>query len=170
MPDHSQVQIDVFNTRDEADVIASILAIQRDEFGFDISADDQPDLREIPTFYQQGAGDFWLARVDGTVVGTIGLKDIGHSEGALRKMFVDAAHRGASLSVAARLLKVLLRTAAQRGLRRVYLGTTDRFAAAHRFYEKQGFERVAPEALPASFPRMALDTRFYAMDPASFSG
>jgi len=170
MQDHANVHIDAFHPRDEQDVIALILAIQRDEFGFEITADDQPDLREIPTFYQQGAGDFWLARVDGKVVGTIGLKDIGNGEGALRKMFVDAAHRGASLSVAARLLKVLLHTAAQRDLRRVYLGTTDRFAAAHRFYEKQGFERVAPEVLPDSFPRMALDTRFYAMDPATFGG
>ena len=33
--------------------------------------------------------------------------------------------------------------------------------AAHRFYEKQGFTLIDPAELPASFPRMAVDSRFY---------
>ena len=43
----------------------------------------------------------------------------------------------------------------------LYLGTTERLVAAHRFYEKNGFVQVAPESLPKAFPRMSLDTRFY---------
>ena len=41
------------------------------------------------------------------------------------------------------------------------LGTTDAFLAAHRFYEKHGFSRIDRDALPAAFPVMAVDTRFY---------
>jgi hypothetical protein len=33
--------------------------------------------------------------------------------------------------------------------------------AAHRFYERNGFDEIDARALPASFPRMAVDTRFY---------
>ena len=47
------------------------------------------------------------------------------------------------------------------GLQEILLGTTDKFLAAHRFYERQGFTAVALADLPASFPRMAVDTRFY---------
>jgi hypothetical protein len=43
----------------------------------------------------------------------------------------------------------------------VYLGTTEKFLAAHRFYERNGFQQIAANELPPSFPRMALDSRFY---------
>ena len=45
----------------------------------------------------------------------------------------------------------------------VYLGTTAKFLAAHRFYEKNGFREIAREALPDSFPVMAVDTKFYTL-------
>jgi predicted N-acetyltransferase YhbS len=45
----------------------------------------------------------------------------------------------------------------------IYLGTTDRFLAAHRFYAKSGFREIRASELPASFPRMAVDTRFFAI-------
>lgn len=63
--------------------------------------------------------------------------------------------------MALRLLRHLLSHAAREGLETLYLGTTARFLAAHRFYEKHGFEPVAPEDLPPAFPRMSVDTRFY---------
>jgi N-acetylglutamate synthase-like GNAT family acetyltransferase len=163
-PIPAAVDIRRFEPADEAGVIAVILPIQREEFGFEITVDDQPDLRAIADFYQTGAGDFWVAEAAGEVVGVIGLKDIGAGQAALRKMFVASGHRGGAPGVAARLLGRLLETARSRGLGAIYLGTTDRFLAAHRFYEKHGFRRIEPEALPASFPRMALDTRFYVLD------
>ncbi len=59
------------------------------------------------------------------------------------------------------LLRTLLKSAKAGGIEEVFLGTTEKFLAAHRFYEKHGFARVVPRELPADFPRMALDTRFY---------
>lgn len=142
-------------------VVDLILAIQRTEFGFDIRAQDQPDLLDVANFYQSGIGGFWVAIEDGEVVGTIGLRDIGNNQGALRKMFVKASHRGKERAVAARLLEHLVRSATRAKVNELYLGTTERFVAAHRFYEKNGFVQVAPESLPKAFPRMSLDTRFY---------
>ena len=98
---------------------------------------------------------------DGIVVGTAALKDIGGGQAALRKMFVAATHRGRDKGVASLLLDRLLGDAAKAGVGEVFLGTTDAFRAAHRFYEKNGFVPVASDALPESFPRMAVDTRFY---------
>jgi len=143
------------------EVIELILAIQQQEFGFDIQAADQSDLLEIASFYQSGTGGFWVALADENVVGTIALRDIGNQQGALRKMFVKAPWRGREFTVASSLLSTLLRSASENGVERIFLGTTEKFLAAHRFYEKSGFERVAESELPPAFPRMALDTRFY---------
>jgi hypothetical protein len=65
-----------------------ILPIQQEEFAISITAEDQPDLLAITDFYQTGTGGFWVAKAAGRVVGTIGLKDIGNREAALRTMFV----------------------------------------------------------------------------------
>ncbi|MCG8637024.1 MAG: GNAT family N-acetyltransferase, partial [Desulfobacterales bacterium] len=80
---------------------------------------------------------------------------------ALRKMFVKAAFRGREQGVADMLLSVLLDWCGTRGFRDIFLGTTEKFLAAHRFYEKNGFSEVAKGALPARFPVMEVDTRFY---------
>jgi GNAT superfamily N-acetyltransferase len=76
-------------------------------------------------------------------------------------MFVARSHRGAQNGVAAALLHVLLTWCRDRGIRRIFLGTTARFLAAHRFYEKNGFREIRREALPPSFPVMVVDTKFY---------
>jgi len=157
----SQPVIRPFRPADEPAVLDVILPIQQAEFGIAITAADQPDLRDIPGFYQSGRGAFLVAELDGAVIGTIGLRDIGNGQGALRKMFVKAAFRGREFGVAQALLDRLLATARAAGVAQVILGTTDKFLAAHRFYEKHGFVRVAPEDLPPAFPRMAVDSRFY---------
>jgi GNAT superfamily N-acetyltransferase len=138
-----------------------VLAIQRDEFGVPVTLEEQPDLRDVPAYYQKDQGAFWVAMDGAELVGTIGLLDIGHRQGALRKMFVAPSHRGAAMGVGAALLRTCLAWAAARGMSDVLLGTTEQFRAAHRFYEKWGFVPVPREALPEYFPRMRLDTKFY---------
>ncbi|MDZ5647974.1 GNAT family N-acetyltransferase [Nitrospirillum sp. BR 11828] len=150
-----------YRAGDESGIAALIVPIQREEFGIPISYEEQPDLRDIPGFYQTGAGQFWVAVEGDAIVGSIALKDIGDGAGALRKMFVAPSHRGAPHRAAARLLAVLLSHARAAGLTTLYLGTTAKFLAAHRFYEKSGFSAITPDELPPTFPRMAVDTRFY---------
>lgn len=157
----SEIAIRSFRPGEEQGVIDVILPIQREEFGVAITAADQPDLAAIPDFYQSRKGGFWVAVKDGRVVGTIGLKDIGNDEAALRKMFVASEVRGKQFGVAAGLLDVLMAHASDAALKTILLGTTDKFLAAHRFYEKNGFAEIAAGNLPENFPRMAVDTKFY---------
>ena len=138
-----------------------IVPIQRQEFGIDITYDDQPDLTDIAGFYQVGCGDFWLAVAGGEVVGSVALRDIGDGAAALRKMFVAADWRGAEHGVARALLNALIDHAKRSGTKTIWLGTTAKFLAAHRFYEKNGFDEVTEGTLPPSFPRMKVDTKFY---------
>ena len=150
-----------FSPAHQDGIVATILPIQTQEFGIPITLADQPDLLDIPGFYQRGDGNFWVALADEEVVGTLALLDLGESHGALRKMFVKAPFRGREAGVAAGLLDTLLRWAVSRKLRTLYLGTTEKFLAAHRFYEKHGFTEIPPSELPASFPVMAVDRKFY---------
>ncbi|MGY2735328.1 GNAT family N-acetyltransferase [Sphingomonas sp. UYP23] len=157
----SPVAITAFSAGSEADVVALIVGIQAGEFGIPITAADQPDLADIPGFYQSGAGGFWTAVAGGEIVGTIALRDCGGGLGALRKMFVAPAWRGRAHGVGAALLAQLLAHARAVGLETVMLGTTAAFVGAHRFYEKNGFVEISLDTLPPSFPRMPLDTKFY---------
>nr|WP_282705861.1 GNAT family N-acetyltransferase [Pseudomonas syringae] len=157
------IQVRRFVPNDERCVSALILPIQREEFGIPITAEDQPDLKAIPEFYQTGTGDFWVAVQGDHVVGSIALKDIGSGQAALRKMFVAAPFRGKEFSIAAKLLDRLIEESTRKGVTEVFLGTTDKFLAAHRFYEKHGFQEIAKEDLPASFPLIAVDSKFYVL-------
>ena len=160
-PGTGLIQIVPFAPRHADGVAALIVGIQRDEFQIPITLKDQPDLEEIPVFYQQGTGNFWVAALDGEVVGTVALLDLGNHQAALRKMFVHAAWRGPGHGVSARLLETLLEWSRSHRVKEVYLGTTEKFLAAHRFYERNGFQQIAANELPPRFPKMAVDSRFY---------
>ena len=155
------LQVRPFVPDDAHAVAALIVPIQQLEFGIPITLAAQPDLGDIAGFYQRGDGNFWVAEVGARIVGTIGLLDIGHREVALRKMFVAVAFRGRAHGVAQRLLEESLAWCGDRHVTDVYLGTTAAFLAAHRFYEKNAFAEIAQSGLPASFPVMSVDTKFY---------
>jgi N-acetylglutamate synthase-like GNAT family acetyltransferase len=157
----TQLRILPFSAEHADGVVSVILPIQQIEFGIPITLDAQPDLKNIPGFYQHGQGNFWVALDGDTIVGTVALLDIGNKQAALRKMFVASSHRGAQHGVAAALLHGLLTWCRDRGIRTVFLGTTAKFLAAHRFYEKNGFREISREALPPTFPVMVVDTKFY---------
>lgn len=156
-----QLQIQSFSLAYADEVCRLILSIQREEFGLPVTLEGQADLLNIPDFYQKGNGNFWIAIVDGHVVGSIALLDIGNAQAALRKMFVAPEFRGQQFGVASTLLKTCMTWATTKQLREVFLGTTVQFQAAHRFYEKNGFEEIEPNALPSTFPIMVVDTKFY---------
>jgi N-acetylglutamate synthase-like GNAT family acetyltransferase len=155
------IEIVPFSKHHISGVVDVILPIQQLEFDIPITLDDQPDLLDIPGFYQKGSGNFWVALHGSEIVGTIALLDIGNNQGALRKMFVKAQFRGSRQGVARRLLRVLLDWCELHNIYEIYLGTTAKFLAAHRFYEKNGFLEIQQSELPISFPVMSVDTKFY---------
>lgn len=153
--------IDVARSSDGTAILDLIHPIQADEFGIDIERNDQPDLQDVERYYWAGNGGFWLAKSERQIIGTIGLLDIGDGALALRKMFVHADWRGGHIGVAASLLSQAVEHARGQGSGDIFLGTTDKFHAAHRFYEKHGFSVLQVEELPESFPRMVVDSLFF---------
>jgi GNAT superfamily N-acetyltransferase len=142
-------------------VAGMILAIQHGEFGIPITLELQPDLNTIPEFYQVNNGNFWIAKKDEQIIGTVALLDIGNNQGALRKMFVAADYRGKGSGVGQALLDHLVNWARLKGFAEIFLGTTEKFIAAQRFYEKNGFTEIPKQNLPRAFPVMEVDVKFY---------
>lgn len=157
--------------------VALILPIQREEFGVPITVLDQPDLLDIDEYYIRPGGGFWGAFADresnhesshGTshekareLIGTIALINAGQGTGVIRKMFVKKEYRGKEPKAAQLLIDTLIAFSRAKKLTDLYLGSVDAMKAAHRFYERNGFRRIAPGDLPPNFPRMALDTIFF---------
>ena len=159
-----RIEIRPFQDTDTNGIRDLILPIQNDEFSLPITWEEQPDLHDIAGYYRKDAGDFWVAASGDQIVGSVSLVDLGQQNSALRKMFVAADFRGGEYSVAANLLATLITHAQEKNLARIYLGTTYAFRAAHRFYEKHGFDLVAHEDLPENFAFMKVDARFYRLD------
>jgi N-acetylglutamate synthase-like GNAT family acetyltransferase len=157
----SQVHIEIYTDKYKDAVADLILGIQNKEFGIPITLASQPDLDKIPLFYQTNSGNFWIAKIDGEIIGTISLLDIGDHKAALRKMFVNKDRRGKQMGVGQKLLDTLVDWARHKGIRAIFLGTTDKFVAAQRFYEKNGFKEIEKQALPKTFPLMEVDSKFY---------
>ena len=155
------IQIQPFEDQDTDQIVELILTIQQKEFFVPITINEQQDLLNIPTFYQQGNGNFWVAKHEGNVVGTIALIDCGEDIGTIRKMFVKKEFRGKEFGIAQRLFDILLATAQEAKMTDVYLGTIEKLQAAIRFYERNGFTLIAKENLPSVFPIMAVDTHFF---------
>jgi len=142
-------------------IIDLILPIQQIEFNVPITLEGQRDLLDIEANYTAPGGGFWGAMHEGELIGTIALIDTGHCAGALRKMFVKKEFRGKEIGIAQELLAILIEYCRRKGITDLYLGTVDMLKAAHRFYERNGFQRIKVEDLPSYFPRMMADNVFY---------
>lgn len=144
------------------EIIALILNIQREEFGLSITLADQPDLQNVTEFYVDSGGGFWVWEQEGDILGTIALLNIGYGKYALRKMFVKAGFRGGDMDIAKSLLSFAEEWALhQKKATAIYLGTTERFLAAHKFYRKNGYVEIPSSSLPGAFPIMFVDKLFF---------
>ena len=149
---NEKIRIIPYESTFQDEVVNLIVHIQQKEYNIPITKEEQPDLLEIETFYQRNHGNFWVATYDDKVVGTVALLDIGNNQVALRKMFVKKEFRGKEWGASHKLLQTAISWAENKKLKDIYLGTTVKFLASHRFYEKNGFQSVDIEDLPKSFP------------------
>ncbi len=150
-----------YDERYHEQVVALVSPIQQIEFNVPISVEEQPDLMDISGTFKKGDGNFWICICDGELVGCVGLVDIGEQSVALKKMFVRADMRGKGIGVSAALLNHAKQWCFDKRIKTIYLGSVDQMKAAHRFYEKNGFTEIAVDKLPASFPIVNVDTKFY---------
>jgi GNAT superfamily N-acetyltransferase len=133
-----------------------VLGIQNGEFNLGLTAQDQPDLPNIGEFYKEGC--FWIAlNEQNQVMGTIGLEPLNEKQAVLRKMFLDKSMRGnKDLNLAQNLFETLVNYTQQKGYQELWLDTPLMAQAAHRFYERNGFELMPRANVPKSYKLPAI--------------
>lgn len=114
------------------------------EFGADHegTAWADPDLGRFSEIYGTEGNQYWVAEdVEGNIVGGVGIGVLSSVTGVceLQKMYCLAEARGSG--IAHKLMNTALECA-KAHYDRCYLETLENMAAAQRFYEKYGFERV----------------------------
>lgn len=163
MISNMEIEIRPLKNADCGALVDLVLAIQQIEFNIIITLEDQPDLLDIEKYYRGSGGDIWGAFAGDRLVGSTGIISIGHSAGAIRKVFVQKEYRGGPWAIAKRLLEKLIAYCGRTQIADLYLGTLDSLQAAGRFYEKNGFVRIDKTDLPPSFPLMEVDNVFYCL-------
>ena len=137
------------------DAMLNDIALEFNEPIFSASYKKMSELYLLPGRH------YWVATVGLEVAGTIGLLVFTHGLAVLKNMFVAKRFRGRVSGVASHLLQTAITRAAILEIKAIYLGTMTQFAAAQKFYEKNGFTRIKEEELPAEYPGNAMDTVFY---------
>jgi N-acetylglutamate synthase-like GNAT family acetyltransferase len=119
-----------------------------------------PNGKKMKDLYQLPGRYYWIALQEQRVAGTAGIV-IESQYAILKSVFVAKAYRGAQLQVAYKLVQTATEKAIEHNCRILYLGTMAQFTAAQRFYQKQGYTRIAPGEVPADMLLNEFDTVFY---------
>lgn len=143
-------------------IIALILYIQNFEQRVDLSIEEQPDIADIPEYYQLNGGDFWVAIDDnGDVIGTLGLMKKENHYGVLKKFFVKPEFRGSKTGTADKLYCHLITKAKELGIYMIILDTPFACSRAHGFYKKHNFVEISKEQVPIEYDYPDRDSLFF---------
>jgi len=140
-------------------IIDLILHIQNDEAGIGLSIEEQPDLLDIPNYYQKCGGEFWIAVEDNRVIGTIALMNYENGNAVLKKFFVNESFRKQKIGY--RMFLELMQFASDNKIHTIILDTPSVAAASHKFYERAGFKRINKSELPFSYSFPDRDSYLY---------
>lgn len=99
-------------------------------------------LKSLTEFLEchEGSG-FWVAEIDGVIVGSVAMVKAGPELAQLRWFIMDSGYQG--LGIGGKLMRQAMDFAAASGYRRVFLWTIDILGAARRLYERFGFRRAS---------------------------
>ena len=118
----------------------------------------------VPVFeYVLSGHQFWVALLEGQLIGTIGLTCFDSNTGIIRNMFVTKEFRGKQPGVAKGLLDVALDKAKSLNYKQVYLGPMEQFKAARKFYSKNNFVLIPSTELPLKMTFNPVDDLFYVL-------
>jgi GNAT superfamily N-acetyltransferase len=105
-----------------------------------------PDLLAFDRHYGTARAAFYVARLDGVVVGSVGVERLDGGTAELHRLYLDARLRGRGLGRA--LVDQVLDWCRDAGVRHLVLWSDTRFDRAHALYERIGFSRTGERTLP----------------------
>lgn len=158
------ITISQFEDRYTQDVINLVLHFQNDGTRPIVSVDDQPDLLNIMGEYIDKGGNFWIAKDNEKLIGSIGIMPYSSEIAVLKKFFVYENYQGNPYHVGQRLYHELHNFTKKRSFKTILLDTPHNTERAHAFYEKAGFQKVTEENLPIQFSHPYQDCDFFLLE------
>lgn len=135
-----------FHKNDSTGAKELILSILTKEYPFDKSAYSDSDLDKISEVYGGERESFFVIEEDGSVVGTVGVKEDTKDNALLRRLFVDLKRR--KRGYGSELIEKAITFCKDKGYKKIYFRCTDRMSDAMRLCMKKGFKET--EALDIS--------------------
>ena len=131
------VQLRPYEPRDRA-TVTSLIGDVLTEHGFSLGMGGlERDLAEAHERYAAEGTGFWVAEIDGEVVGTVAIRRKDGPTCELKRLYLRADQRGRGLGQA--LYAHAERFARDAGYERIWLDSSRRFARAHELYARNGF-------------------------------
>lgn len=153
------MEIITYREKYKQQVIELILHIQNDEAKISLSLEEQPDLLDIPGYYEKDGGEFWLAVEGDMVVGTLALMNKGNGNGVLKKGFVNREYRKHGILTA--LYQTLLEYAKKNNMKQLMFDTPSVATNCHRFFEREGYVRINKSEQPFEYEYPDRDSYLY---------
>ncbi len=118
-------------------LVKSVLA----EFGLPYDQTVATELSNLEEHFPQPRSVFFVARMDGHVVGTTAVQEAGKERAVLKYQYVDANYR--RRGIGAKLLDAALVYCRVCGYREVQLETAPWMQQAQRLYRSRGFREIS---------------------------
>jgi GNAT superfamily N-acetyltransferase len=123
---------------EDRDAVLALVAAVLGEYGFEANVGGvQRDLADVERGYGGARAGFWVAELEGAVVGTVAIRPKEGATSELKRLYVSRAARGRGVGRALYAHAEAFARAA--GYERIWLDSSRRFAEARRLYEKNGF-------------------------------
>lgn len=158
------ITISQFEDKYTKDVIDIVLHFQNDGTRPLVTVDDQPDLLNIVDEYINKGGNFWIAKDNERLIGSIGIMPYSADIAVLKKFFVYEDYQGEPHHIGRKLYNELLSFAKEKNFKTILLDTPYNTTRAHKFYEKAGFQKIDEKDLPVKFSRPYKDCDFFMLE------
>jgi putative acetyltransferase len=147
----SEVHIRPFHPADGAAVRQLFIAVNlllrppdmREAFDAYIERALAEEIDRIDAYYVEHGGGFWVALLNGAIVGTFGLERASPGTMELRRMYVDPAVR--RVGIGRRMLQYAEDECRRRGIDRLDLSTAEIQTEAPALYRSAGYGLVREE-------------------------
>lgn len=158
------ITISQFEDKYTQDVIDLVLHFQNDGTRPIVTVNDQPDLLNITCEYIDKGGNFWIAKDNKKLIGSIGIMPYSNEIAVLKKFFVYEDYQGEPYHIGRKLYAHLLSFAKEKKFETILLDTPYNTVRAHKFYEKAGFKKVVEDMLPIKFSHPYKDCDFFLLE------